>query len=210
MGGLGVLGEDGYVKTMYEALKSPSFEELYKKLIELPDHVIGEIIAGELVVSPRPALRHSRATTKISREIGNYFDDDGEFGGWLLLVEPELHLGEEALVPDIAGWRRETIEEFPDEAVMSVAPDWICEVLSPSTWKRDKKEKARSYHAAGVNWYWLVSPQDRTVEALRREGAFWVRVGLWSDDEKAKIEPFDAVALDLSRWWKGVKPPKAE
>ena len=88
---------------------------------------------------------------------------------------------------------------------MEVVPAWVCEVLCPGSAVRDRKHKARSYHAAGVQWYWLVDPRDRTVEVYRRDGEFWVRIGVWSDDEKARIEPFDAVELDLSRWWEGLE-----
>lgn len=201
-----------YDSDMYEALKQPSFNELYQQLCALPDNMIGEIIAGELVVSPRPAVRHAAAGTGIGSDMWSRFHrkpgGTDAPGGWWILVEPELHLGAEALVPDIAGWKRETLPELPDTTALSVAPDWICEILSPGTARRDKKEKARSYHAAGVTWYWLVDPIERTLEAYRRAGEFWVRLGVWTDDEKARIEPFDAVELELERWWEGFKRRK--
>lgn len=193
---------------MSEALKELSFDELYGQLCALPENLIGEIIAGELVVSPRPAVRHATAGTLASSDISNQFHrkpgGGSHPGGWWILVEPELHLGDEALVPDIAGWKRENLAELPDTASISVAPDWVCEILSRGTARRDKKEKARSYHAAGVTWYWQVDPVECTVEVFRREGAFWMQLGVWAGDEKARIEPFDAVELELERWWEGI------
>ncbi len=184
-------------------------QDLYAQLQALPEHLTGEIIAGELVVSPRPAVRHSAAGIGVGAEVWTRFHrrpGGGDSpGGWWILAETELHLGADVLVPDVAGWKREKLLALPDTVAISVAPDWVCEVLSPSTASRDKKQKARRYHAAGVQWYWLVDPRDRTVEAFRREGDFWVQIGVWSDDEKARIEPFDAVELDLSRWWEGME-----
>lgn len=190
------------------AQNPPSFEEVYRQLCALPENVIGEILAGELVVSRRTAVRQAAAKTGVASAINFLFDrrTNGEDspGGWWILVEPELHLGEEVLVPDVAGWKRETLAELPDVAAMTVAPDWVCEILSPGSARRDKKQKARSYQIAGVTWYWLVDPAERLVEAFRREGEFWVRLGVWTDEDRARIEPFDAVELELERWWEGM------
>ena len=195
---------------MLPAAKPPTFADLYRQLCALPDNVTGEIIAGELVVSPRPAAPHAKVGSDAIQQIGFRYNRkpggvDGP-GGWWILGGPELHLGEEVLVPDIAGWKRETLPAIPRTAAFTVRPDWVGEVLSPATSRRDKQEKARSYHRAGVNWLWLIDPLERTVEALRRDGEFWVRLGVWADDEKARIEPFDVVELDLSQWWEGIAP----
>ena len=197
-----------YDPPMSEALSI--HQNLYAQLQALPEHLTGEIIAGELVVSPRPAVRHSIAGRGIGDAIGPRFHlrrpgGDDAPGGWWILNEQELHLGDDVLVPDVAGWKRERVPKMPDTVGVTIVPDWVCEILSPSTASRDKKQKARRYHAAGIQWYWLVDPRDRTVEAFRREGEFWVLVGVWSDDEKARIEPFDAVELDLSRWWEDLE-----
>lgn len=194
---------------MSEALKSPSADELYRQLRDLPPHLVGEILAGELVVSPRPALPHATVGSGVlSSTHGRFHRKPGGGdapGGWWILVEPELHLGDEVLVPDIAGWKRETLPQIPRTAFTTVVPDWVCEVLSPATARRDKKEKARIYHRAGVTWYWLVDPLERTLVAFRRHGEFWVQLGVWADDDKARIEPFDAVELELEGWWEGVE-----
>jgi Uma2 family endonuclease len=186
-------------------------QNLYAQLQALPEHLTGEIIAGELVVSPRPAIPHSAAGIGVGAEMWLNFNrrpGGGGFpGGWWILPEPELHLGPDVLVPDVAGWKRENLPILPKTFTISLAPDWVCEVLSPGTASRDKKQKARRYHAAGVGWYWLVDPRERTVEAYRREGEFWVQIGVWVDNEKARIPPFDAVELDLSRWWEEAESP---
>jgi len=199
---------------MSEALKHASFDDLYRKLRALPDGKTGEIIGGELVVSPRPAVPHAVAEGLIYREVSYQFHrrPGGEWpGGWWILPEPELHLqvpGQTAVVsPDLAGWKHETLPLLPRAAYIVTPPDWVCEILSPSTALHDRNAKARIYHQAGVKWRWLVDPELQTIEVYRREGDFWMLLGIWTNEESAYLEPFDAVALNLSEWWDGVAPP---
>lgn len=207
-----------YDPGMSEALKSVDFEELYQQLRALPPGRRGEIIGGELVTSPRPVPLHGQGAIQIGTDVVYHFGrrpGGGDHpGGWLLLPEPELHLeagiSTHVLSPDIAGWKRERLPAAPRTAYIELAPDWICEILSPSSARYDKKEKARIYKQAGVTWYWLVDPLSRTVEALRREGEFWMRLGVWAEDDKARIEPFDAVEFDLSLWWGDVPNQQEE
>lgn len=192
-----------------------SFEDLYGQLRSLPANRRGEILAGDLVVSPRPAVAHALSATRITGDVGSHFgrQGGGRPGGWLILAEPELHLTTDqthVLSPDIAGWKRETLPVLPRTSFLTVPPDWVCEILSPSTARHDRNVKARIYHDSGVTWRWLVDPDARTVEAYRREGAFWVLLRTWEDQEKARIEPFDAVELDLSAWWEDIAPPVLE
>lgn len=195
---------------MQTAHRLPSFEELYRQLRQLPEHLRGEILEGSLVVSPRPAIPHASAAAEIISDLRIHFrrKPGGPPTGWWILPEPELHLelpGQTHLVsPDLAGWRRERMNVPPDAAFISLPPDWVCEILSPSTARYDKKEKARIYHQAGVSWHWLVDPSARTVEAYRREGEFWIRLGVWSEEENAHIEPFEEVNLNLQLWWDGM------
>jgi Uma2 family endonuclease len=174
----------------------------YADLRSVPDHLIAEILDGELYASPRPAPRHARATTALSGELHEPFDRGrGGPGGWWLLFEPELHLGSDVLVPDLAGWRRQRLPEIPKESAITVAPDWICETLSPSTEAIDRAHKLPIYAREGVRHTWLVNPQARTVEVLRLETGRWVLLVTHSGKSPMRAEPFDAVEIDLLALW---------
>lgn len=173
-----------------------------------PEELVAEIVDGELHLSPRPRARHARTATKLSERLGSPFDSgEGGPGGWILLFSPELHLGPrpDKLVPDLAGWRR---ERFPSEAFaehapvgLSVAPDWVCEVLSGSTEALDRGKKLGLYGREGVRHLWLVNPTLYTVEVYRLERGAWVVAGVHQGPMQVRIEPFDAVALDLGAIW---------
>jgi len=177
----------------------------YADLIALPDDVVAEILNGELIVSPRPAARHTRATSTIGQDLGPPFDGGrggpDAPGGWWILDEPELHLGDDVLVPDLAGWRREKMPVIPDVAAFTQAPDWVCEVVSPSTARIDRVQKMALYGRYGVGFLWLVDPAAHTLEVYRREGERWVVVTTVAGDEKVRAEPFAVAELDLARWW---------
>ncbi len=131
----------------------------YEDVLNAPENKVAEILDGELFLSPRPAPRHAVAAVGCSGALGRPFDDGvGGPGGWWILDEPELHFGEQVVVPDLAGWRRERLPAMPDEAFFSLAPDWVCEVLSPSTERIDRGRKLRIYAEAGVAHAWLVNP----------------------------------------------------
>lgn len=178
-----------------------------KRPSALPDHLVAEVIGGEVVVRPRPEIPHVLACSAVLHQIGYAFhrQSGGALpGGWWVLVEPELWLGEDVLIPDIAAWKRESLPTLSRGESLSSAPDWVCEVLTPSTTRRDKKEKASSCHRVGVQWRWLVDPEAKTVEAYRRHAEYWTLIGTWGDCEKARIEPFEAIELELERWWEGL------
>ena len=182
----------------------------YADIEALPEHLVGEIIDGELFVSPRPRPMHSRAETNIIGDLAGPFDRGrGGPGGWWLLVEPELHLGLHVLVPDIAGWRRERLPTIPDAAGIAVAPDWICEVLSPSTAKVDRTRKMSIYCQQCVDYLWLVDPILRVVEVYRRRDQEWVVAGMYTDAPRARIAPFQEIELDLGGWWVPLPPGTA-
>ncbi len=157
---------------------------------------------GELIASPRPAPRHSCAGAGL---IGNLFGPfhvgSGGPGGWWILGEPELHLGPDVLVPDIAGWKRERMPVFPDVEFLELAPDWVCEVLSPRTMRLDRVRKLPIYARAGVAHAWLVDPVARTLDVLRLHGANWLLVATFGADDKVRAEPFDAVEIPLATLW---------
>jgi Uma2 family endonuclease len=186
-------------------VKPPQKVATYDDLLAVPDHQVAEILDGELHVTPRPSPRHAFSTSELHGFLSPAFGRRGdEPGGWLLLFEPELHLGADVCVPDLAGWRRERLPSAPEEAFISVAPDWVCEVLSPSTEHLDRLKKLRIYAREEVPHVWLINPIARTFENLRLKlkSGHWVILGTYTDDEVVKAEPFGAVPLDLSRlWW---------
>jgi Uma2 family endonuclease len=174
----------------------------YADILALPEHVVGEIIDGELYVSPRPASPHARASSRLGMEVGGPFDGGrGGPGGWVILFEPELHIGGQVMVPDLAGWRREHMPEMPDAPFFELAPDWVCEVISPSTGRLDRLKKMPRYGEAGVHHLWIVDPIAKILEVFRAEAALWLMLGVHGDDAKVRAEPFDAIELDLALLW---------
>jgi Uma2 family endonuclease len=174
----------------------------YADLEALPEHVVGELIAGELHVSPRPALPHTVAASRLGGKLVGPFDEgSGGPGGWLILDEPELHFGEDVLVPDLAGWRRERMPRPPRTAALTLAPDWVCEVLSPSTAALDRGIKLPIYARQGVRNIWLMDPEARTLEVFRWEGARYVLLVTHTGLARVRAEPFEALELELSFLW---------
>lgn len=182
------------------AAKRPSG---YQDVLDAPAHVVAEVLFGVVHTHPRPAARHARAASRLGGELDGPFDRGrGGPGGWILLDEPELHLGDDILVPDLAAWRRERMPSFPYEAAFfTLAPDWVCEVLSPSTAKIDRSDKLTIYAREGVAIAWLLDPAARTLEVLRLERGRWVILGVHGDEAPVRAEPFDAIELDLKALW---------
>ena len=184
-------------------------EATYADLEALPENVTGQLIDGDLYAMPRPATRHSLACTRLASRLDGPFGlGEGGPGGWLILVEPELHFsnsavkaGKDVLVPDLAAWRTERADEVTEGVAVTCSPDWICEVLSPSNEKIDRKKKMPIYARNGVRWAWLVDPAKRTLETYRLEGQQWVEGGQWHDAAMVRAEPFDAVELKLAVLW---------
>jgi Uma2 family endonuclease len=178
----------------------------YADLEAVPDHQVAELIDGELYTTPRPGLRHARASSLLGVELGGPFDHGrGGPGGWILLDEPELHIADDVVVPDLAGWRRERfphdVDHLVDPAFLTVAPDWICEVISPSTERLDRARKAGVYARAGVHYLWLLNPMSRTLEILRVEDRRWLLLETYSDQDRVRAEPFDVHEWDLATLW---------
>ncbi|HOU90393.1 MAG TPA: Uma2 family endonuclease [Polyangiaceae bacterium] len=171
-------------------------------LLALPDHVVGEIVGGELHVHPRPAARHGMAASALGGELCPPFTRGrGGPGGWILLDEPELRLEADVVVPDLAGWRRERMPELPDVAFFELAPDWVCEVLSPSTARFDRHEKRAIYAHAGVPWIWWVDPASELLEVLELDGDSYRVQATHAGDVRARAEPFAAVEIELGALW---------
>ena len=189
-------GRDGTLATMS---KRPA---TYADLEALPANQVGEILGGVLYAFPRPAFPHARAASRLGVDLGGPFDRGrGGPGGWVILDEPELHFGDDVLVPDLAGWRRERMPEMPATAFTTMAPDWLCEVLSPSTTRIDRSEKLPIYARERVTHVWLVDPLAQTLESLRLDGDTYRSVATSHGDTTVRTEPFDAIELELAALW---------
>jgi Uma2 family endonuclease len=179
----------------------------YEDLLAVPDHLVAEILDGGLHTSPRPAPRHADASAGLSGALRGPFDRGrGGPGGWRILGEPELHLGRDVIVPDLAGWRRERLPRLPDEAYISIAPDWVCEVLSPSTAAIDRVKKLTIYARESVLHAWLVDPLAQMLEVFRLDAGRWTLVGTWAGTDSIRAEPFEALDLDLTLLWEAPAP----
>lgn len=179
----------------------------YADIEAAPPEMVAELLDGELHLQPRPARPHTGAASDLGTLLGNPFRfGRGGPGGWIIYDEPELRLGPDVLVPDLAGWRTERLGG--DTArTLTLAPDWVCEVLSPSPQRHARIRKLPMYARSGVEHAWLVDPLQRTVEAFRLAGAQWLLLGAWADDDVASIPPpFEAVPLELALLW-GSSPP---
>ncbi|NBC31941.1 MAG: Uma2 family endonuclease [Alphaproteobacteria bacterium] len=175
---------------------------LYRKLEALPETQIGEILRGELFASPRPAPRHGRVIIELGRVLLDPFDHGHHGpGGWWIMTEPEVHLSAEVLVPDLAGWRRERMPAFPDSAAVPLAPDWVCEVISPSGGRRDRVIKSGIYAENRVPFLWFVDPIARSLEVLRLTDEGWLIDAAFGNDDLARAKPFDAIDLPLADLW---------
>ena len=181
----------------------------YADLLALPPTMVGQIVDGELYAMPRPAMGHAAVTSILGMDLGGPFQRGrGGPGGWWIVDEPELHFGPNVLVPDLAGWRVERMPQRPPASTpfVTLAPDWVCEVLSPKTSSLDRVGKKRIYARERVSWCWLIDPLERTLEAYRLEGELWLEVGTWRDDDRVRVPPFEAIELELSALWSPGEP----
>jgi len=182
------------------ATKAANYEDLYR----IPENMTGQIIDGELIVTPRPSRSHALAATMVAAEIAPRYSMEGRGGpgGWIILIEPEIKLDKDVLVPDLAGWRKERFP-WPEETNwISASPDWVCEILSPATVLVDRIKKMNIYAREKVPYFWVIDPRDRTLEALKLvEPGQWVVLGVYGADDKVRAEPFPDVEIDLSQLW---------
>jgi Uma2 family endonuclease len=182
----------------------PPFERAatYEDLVALPDNLVAEIVDGELHASPRPAPRHAVAYVGVTALLHPAFDSGRSGpGGWWILAEPELHLGPDVLVPDLAGWRRTRMPRVPETAYFPLAPDWVCEILSPSTALLDRAKKLAIYAREGIGHAWLMDPIARTLEVLRLEGGRWSILVTRAGEDAVRAEPFEAIEFSLGEFW---------
>lgn len=176
----------------------------YQDLLRVPEHLIAEIIGGDLYTTPRPASPQAFASSSIGQDLGPFSRRPGEPGGpggWWILDEPELHLQSDVLVPDLAGWRQERMPSVPNVPYFELAPDWVCEVVSPTTAGVDRIRKMPIYARENVRHLWVVDPMAQTLEVYRLEQERWVVAATHGGTEVVRAEPFGETELQLRRWW---------
>lgn len=178
-------------------------QAVYEDLYGIPENMVGEIIDGDLIVSPRPSIRHVHAASLLGAEIipPYHFGRGNGPGGWVIYVEPELQLGDNTLVPDLAGWRKERLAPLTAESQLTITPDWVCEILSPSTARTDKVRKMPLYARYSVPYAWLLDPIGRTLEVFGLESGKWTVLGSFGGDDTARAEPFQEAAIELGNLW---------
>jgi Uma2 family endonuclease len=177
---------------------------IWEAYLRAPEDRVTEILDGELYSMPRLRPAHARGSVRLCSRLRAFDDpDEGEPGGWVILPEPELHLGPrpDVVIPDVAGWTVARMPSLPREATITLAPDWVCEVISPSTEGIDRGKKRRIYRREGVRWYWLLNVDLRALEVYRLVEGRWLEVETYEGDVRVRVEPFDAIELDLSRLW---------
>ena len=181
----------------------------YRDVLDAPPDMVAEVVGGTLRTQPRPAALHARASSGLGVKIGGPFDYDRDGpGGWWIIYEPELHLGDDILVPDLAGWRRERMPEYPDTAYFTLAPDWVCEVLSPSTRALDQGSKRTIYAREEVAYLWFVDPDARTLEVFELSGRRWVLVDTLTGDAPVSLPPFEEISFNLGDLWPTSTPKR--
>jgi Uma2 family endonuclease len=184
----------------------------YEDVLNAPEDKVAEIIDGELFLTPRPGFRHARAQAATHGQLWGRFDNGRAGpGGWWLLTEPELRFGDQTVVPDIGGWRRERLPEIPDRPWLDLAPDWVCEVISPSTERIDRSRKLPAYAEARVSHAWLVNPITQTLEVLRLSDGAWTIDSVFTGSAPVRAAPFEELELDLGALWgRAPEAPPAE
>jgi Uma2 family endonuclease len=174
----------------------------YEDVLNAPEHLVAEILDGDLYSSPRPAGPHAEASSVLGMDLGSAFHRGrGGPGGWIILYEPELHFGRDILVPDLAGWLRPRLPAVPASAYLELAPDWACEVISPSSARIDRELKLPIYARERVAHVWLVDPLARMVEVFRLDGESYRLVVTRGGSDRVRLEPFHALELELEALW---------
>jgi len=173
----------------------------YDDLVKVPENMVAELIDGDLYAWPRPAGPHADMSSVLGMLIGvPYRLGRGGPGGWWIVDEPELHLGEQVVVPDLAGWRRERMPHVPKDR-FTVCPDWVCEVITPSTLRIDRGKKMRIYAEHEVTWMWVGDPIGCILEVLTLDGDNWKYVATFGGGDVARAEPFPEAEIDLASIW---------
>ncbi len=173
----------------------------YEDLKAVPDTKMAQLIDGELIVMSRPAPPHVLSASNVGGDINGLFGRGRPPGGWWILDEPELHLHADIVVPDLAGWRRERMPALPTTAFFTLPPEWVLEVLSPSTASIDRVLKRRIYARESVQHLWFIDPVARFIECEALQGERWLNVGSFAAGEKIRAAPFEAVEFETNDWF---------
>ena len=181
----------------------PTGTATYQDILDAPEGMVAEIINGELVLQPRPGPKHLLSELSLASDLEQHFRKlRSKPGGWIILSEPEIHFSESDIYdPDIAGWRYETMPNLPDTAYFEVTPDWVCEVLSPSTARVDRHTKMAKYALYGVGHYWIVDPKLKTLEVFELRDGQWVLLHMASDDDIVAFAPFPDIEIEMEYLW---------
>lgn len=177
-------------------------DSIYERFLSLPENAVGEILGGELFTQPRPAPRHALAASHLGGDlVGPYGKGRGGPGGWWIIDEPEIHLEDHIIVPDLAGWKKEGMTKLPETAYFAIVPDWVCEVLSQHTARKDRILKMPLYAKFGVSFIWLIDPVIQTLETYQLEDGYWKLIGTFSKNDRVSVMPFKEISVDLSTLW---------
>ena len=195
---------------MSKAEKIKAYSNLWEELCDLPENVVGEIFNDELVASPRPAPKHAVTSSSLGGKLLEPFQfGNGGPGGWLIIDEPELHFEKpiqkkektNVIVPDLAGWKKDRLPKLPETAYFELSPDWVCEVLSPSTARYDRVSKMRIYAINEIPYYWVIDPIGRTLEVFVLQDETYRMKISFTGSNKVLAPPFEAIELDLGALW---------
>ncbi len=183
----------------------------WREILEAPGDLKAEVLGGELILQPRPRLEHGIAQSNLSGLVTPPFSfGEGGPGGWWIAIEPDLCFDAEHIVsPDLVGWRRERVPWPPSERPVTTVPDWICEILSPASRRRDRFEKAELYLRGGVPFYWLLDLDARGLEAFEAVDGRWLRLGAWTAEHRAAVPPFEAIEIEIGRLFPPEPPAPA-
>lgn len=170
----------------------------YDDYLALGDEVRAELIYGSLYVHPAPAPPHGNSQASLTGELVVPFQKGrGGPGGWWFMITPEQHLGPHVAQPDLAGWRKVRMPVLPTTSYIDIVPDWICEVLSPSTECLDRSAKRRLYATYGVGHLWYLHPVARYLEVVELRNGVYVHIDTFGDVGEFRAPPFDAVVFRL-------------
>ena len=170
-------------------------------LLAIPQDIrYHELIAGEIVQKATPSGEHGAAQRKLGTLIDPFDRRPGSRwpGGWWLVTEVEIELDlHETYRPDLAGWRRERVPERPRGSPITIRPDWIGEILSPTNSGNDRVTKLNAYHQFAVPHYWIVDPGDETLSVFRWTATGYLLVLAARTGDRVRAEPFDAVEIEI-------------